>query len=131
MDLMNLTPTSDIVEITLKHPNTGDTLTNEDKTPMTITFHAPHSKTYKSAMHEQTNKQLKKSRSGKKEIQVTAEELEASSLDVLVKVTEDWNITYEGKNPPIKKAREIYQKVFWIKEQVEEALADSLDFTKA
>ena len=103
MDLMNLTPTSDIVEITLKHPNTGDTLTNEDKTPMTITFHAPHSKTYKSAMHEQTNKQLKKSRSGKKEVQVTAEELEASSLDVLVKVTEDWNITTRVKTHLLKK----------------------------
>ena len=34
MDLMNLKPTSDIVEVTLKHPNTGAILTNDDKTDM-------------------------------------------------------------------------------------------------
>jgi len=129
MDLLDLTPTNDTVEIILKHPNTDEDLKNDDKTPMVITMYAPHSKQYKAAMHEQTNKQLKKSKGGKK-IDVTAEELEDSSLDVLVKATKEWNITYKGKVPPLTKAKEVYQEVFWIKNQIEEALSDFLDFTK-
>ncbi len=65
MDLMNLKPTSDTVEVKLVHPNTGDQLKNDDKTDMTITVYASHSKEYKSAMHEQTNKRLKAMQSGK------------------------------------------------------------------
>jgi hypothetical protein len=129
MDLLDLTPTNDTVDIILKHPNTDEDLKNNDKTPMVITMYAPHSKQYKAAMHEQTNKQLKKSKGGKK-IDVTAEELEDSSLDVLVKATKEWNITYKGKVPPLTKAKEVYQEVFWIKNQIEEALSDFLDFTK-
>jgi hypothetical protein len=129
MDLLDLTPTNDTVDIILKHPNTDEDLKNDDKTPMVITMYAPHSKQYKAAMHEQTNKQLKKSKGGKK-IDVTAEELEDSSLDVLVKATKEWNITYKGKVPPLTKAKEVYQEVFWIKNQIEEALSDFLDFTK-
>jgi len=129
MDLLDLTPTNDTVDIILKHPNTDEDLKNDDKTPMIITMYAPHSKQYKAAMHEQTNKQLKKSKGGRK-IDVTAEELEDSSLDVLVKATKEWNITYKGKVPPLTKAKEVYQEVFWIKNQIEEALSDFLDFTK-
>jgi len=44
MDLMNLKPTSDTVEVKLVHPNTGDQLKNDDKTDMTITVYASHSK---------------------------------------------------------------------------------------
>jgi hypothetical protein len=129
MDLKDLTPSSDTIEIILKHPNTEEDLKNDDKTPMVITMYAPHSKTYKAAMHEQTNKQLKKSKGGKR-VDVTAEELETSSLDVLVKATKEWNITYKGEVPPLTKAKEVYQEVFWIKDQIEEALSDFLDFTK-
>ena len=100
MDLLDLTPINDTVDIILKHPNTEEDLKNDDKTPMIITMYAPHSKKYKAAMHEQTNKQLKKSKGGKK-IDVTAEELESSSLDVLVKATKEWNITYKGEVPPL------------------------------
>ena len=34
MDLLDLTPTNDTVEIILKHPNTDEDLKNDDKTPM-------------------------------------------------------------------------------------------------
>ena len=44
MDLINLKPTSDTVEVTLNHPNTGDALLNDDGTPMVIVLHANHSK---------------------------------------------------------------------------------------
>jgi hypothetical protein len=133
MDLMNLKPTSDTVEVTLVHPNTGDTLKNDDKSDMTITVYANHSKEHKAAMHEQTNKRLKTMQSGKKKVEFKSEELEEATLTLLSKVTADWNITYGGEKPKltVAKAKSLYDEVFWIKDQIEEALADSLDFTKA
>ena len=133
MDLMNLKPTSDIIEVTLMHPNTGDVVKNDDKTPMTITVYASHSKEHKAAVHMQTNKRLKAMQGSKKSQTFTSEEIEESSMELLARVTSCWNITYGGAMPElnVKKAREIYTEVFWIKSQVEEALAESLDFTKA
>ena len=132
MDLMNLKPTSDTVEVKLVHPNTGDTLKNDDKTDMTIIVHASHSKEYKTALHEQTNKRLKAMQSGKKQ-EITAQDMEEATLTLLSKVTADWNITYDGEKPKltVAKAKDLYDEVFWIKDQIEEAVADSLDFTKA
>jgi hypothetical protein len=132
MDLMNLKPSSDTVEVTLKHPNTGDTLKNDDKSDMTITVNASHSKEYKAAMHEQTNKRLKAMQSGKKQ-EITAQDMEEAGLTLLSKITAEWNITYGGEKPKltVAKAKDLYDEVFWIKDQIEEALADSLDFTKA
>ena len=132
MDLMNLKPISDTVEVTLKHPNTGDVLKNDDKTDMTIVVYASHSKEYKALMHEQTNKRLK-AMQGKKNTDITAQEMEEATLNMLSKITSEWNITYNKEQPKlsIAKSKQIYDEVFWIKDQIEEALADSLDFTKA
>ena len=132
MDLMNLKPTSETVEVKLVHPNTGDILKNDDKTDMTITVYASHAKEHKAAMHAQTNKRLKTMQGGKKAT-FKSEEIEESTLALLSKVTASWDITYNGEKPKLTaaKARELYEEVFWIKEQIEEALADSLDFTKA
>lgn len=132
MDLMNLKPASDTVEVTLVHPNTGATLKNDDKTPMTITVYASHSKEHKAVLHEQTNKRLKAMQSGKKQ-DFTAQDIEEATLTLLSKITAEWNITYGGEKPKLSvaKAKELYDEVFWIKDQIEGALADSLDFTKA
>jgi hypothetical protein len=97
---------------------------------MTVELYAPHSKEYKAAMHEQTNKQLKKSKGGRKDIDIKAEDLEKASLDLLVKVTKSWNITYKGEKPGLDKVEEVYETVFWIKSQIEGGLNDTLDFTK-
>jgi hypothetical protein len=132
MDLMNLKPTSDTVEVKLVHPNTGDQLKNDDETDMTITVYASHSKEYKSVMHEQTNKRLKAMQSGKNK-DFTSQDMEEATLTLLSKITASWDITYGGEKPKltVAKARELYDQVFWIKDQIEGALADSLDFTKA
>ena len=130
MDLMNLKPTSDVVEVTLTHPSTSEVLKNEDNTAMTITMYASHSKEYKVIVHEQTNKRLKLAQS-KVKTDITSELIEEASLDLLSSATKSWNITYGKKTPELTRglAKEIYQEVFWIKDQIEEAVADSLDFT--
>jgi hypothetical protein len=132
MDLLDLTPKSDEIVVTIKHPATGEVLKNDDKSDMTITVYAPHSKEYKKVLHEMTNKRLKKmQQKGKNEI--TAEEIEEATLDTLSKTTKEWNITYGGEVPKmsVAKAKEIYDSVFWIKAQIEEAIESSLDFMKA
>ena len=132
MDLKDLIPTSDTVDVTIVHPTSFDVLNNDDDTPMVITVYAPHSKEYKAAMHEQTNKRLKQAQN-KKKVEITAEDLEDATLDLLAKTTKGWKITYGGSKPKfsITKAKEIYAEVFWIRDQIEEAVANSLDFTKA
>ena len=111
MDLMDLKPTSDTVDVLLKHPTTFEPLNNEDGS--------------------QTNKRIKKAQ-GKKKVEFTSEDLEEATLELLAKATKGWKITYGGVKPQfsVPKAKEVYAEVFWIKDQIEEAVADSLDFTK-
>ena len=133
MDLMNLVPTTDEIEVVLKHPATFETLKNDDGSEMTITVYAPHSKEYKAAVHEQTNIRIKQmQKSGRNNTTITAEELEAASINMLAKTTKGWNITFEGKKPKfaVDTAKTIYDKVFWIKDQIEEAVAGSEVFTQ-
>jgi len=131
MDLKDLKPKSDTVEVEIVHPNTLEPLKNEDDSTMTITMYAPHSKEYKAVVHEQTNKRLKQSQKNKR-LELTAEDLERTGLELLAKATKTWNITFGGKQPKfsVDAAIDIYDEVFWIRDQIEEAINDSLDFTK-
>ena len=131
MDLKKLTPKSDTIIVELKHPSTGEILDNEDGSVMTISRYAPHSKEYKAAVNKETDKKLKVAQA-KKKFMLTAEELEKTGIKLLAETTFDWNITYGGKQPDfsIELAEDIYTEVFWIREQLEEAESDYLDFTK-
>ena len=134
MDLKNLTPTSDTVEVTLVHPNTLEPLMNEGTDrEMTITLYAPHSKEYKKLMHEQTDKRIEQMQKRNKAATLKAADLEKATIDILAKATKEWDITFDGESPKltVAKAREIYTEAFWLKDQLEEAISDTLDFTKA
>ena len=132
MDLIDLKPKSDTVTVNLVHPFTGDALTNEDGSQMSITVDATHSKTHKEARYEITNKRLQKSQRGKN-TDITAEELEENTLDILCKITSSWNITYAGSKPKLTptEARKVYEDIYWIKDQIDGALTEAQDFTKA
>ena len=129
MDLKDLTPKSDSIEVEIKHPITGEALKNDDDTPMTITLHATHSKEYKSVMHEQTNRRLKAaSATGK--VDITSEELEENTVEVLAKATKSWNLTFGGEKPEltVDEAKKLYTEVFWIKDQLDEGISNSMGF---
>lgn len=130
MDLKDFTPKSDEVEVTVKHPVNGEPLTNKDGSNMTIVLHAPHSKLYKEAMYEQTDKRLK-SAQDTGSLDIKAKDLETSSLDLLAKVTKSWNITYDDEQIKLTvvRAKEIYEELFWLKPQLEEALSSFEAFT--
>ena len=129
MDLKDFAPKSDTVEVTVKHPVNGEPLTNKDGSDMVIVLHAPHSKVYKEAMYEQTNKRLNAAqKSG--DMSLTAQDLEQASLELLSKATKSWDITYDDKQPKltVAKAKAIYEELFWLKPQLEEALNNSQAF---
>lgn len=132
MDLKDLKPKSDTVEVDIVHPTTLEPLNNEDGSTMSITLYAPHSKEYKALVHEQTNKRLKQVSKTKKS-EITAEELERTGIELMAKATKDWNITFDGDQPKfsVELAIKVYDEVFWIRDQIEEAVSNSLDFTKA
>jgi hypothetical protein len=132
MDLMDLKPTSDTIEVFLKHPSTGEDLLNDDGSEMTITLYAHYSKEYKAAIHKQTNKRLKAATRKGSLGNISAEELEESGFDLLCGVVASWDITFKKEKPKMttEKARELFTEVFWIKEQVEEAVRDAEVFTR-
>lgn len=130
-DLNDLVPTSDTIDVVLKHPKTGEVLTNDDDgSQMIITVYASYTKEYKSAVYKQANARIKKAGGKIESVDFDYEELEQASLELFAAVTKGWNITFNGEKPKFsaKKAKELYEKVFWIKPQVEEAIATSADF---
>jgi len=131
MDLKDLTPNLDDVVVEIKHPTTGDVLKNDDGTDMTITILAPHSKEYKKAQHEQISKRLKKAQKSKSQ-DVDYSDIEEATLEVLSKTTKSWDITYGGEKPKLTpaKAKDLYEEVFWIRNQIEEVVTDTLDFMR-
>lgn len=129
MDLKDFAPKSDEIEVAVLHPQNGEPLTNKDDSPMTVTLAAPHSKEYKAVLHEQTDKRIKLSK-GSGQIEFNSKEIEESSLEILARATKSWNITYDGVKPKltVAKAKAIYEELFWLKPQLEEAVTTNTDF---
>jgi lysozyme family protein len=129
MDLKNFAPKSDEVEVVVLHPGNGEPLINKDGSQMTITLAATHSKEYKVVLHEQTDKRIKASK-GSGQLEFKSKEMEEASLEILAKATKSWNITYDGAKPKltVAKAKAIYEELFWLKPQLEEAVTTTADF---
>jgi len=133
MDLANLTPESELIEILLYHPVTFDPLMNEgEQSEMSVTVYAPHSKKYKELFNERANKRLQVMQRTKKN-QVTVEELEKDAVDLLSRIIKEWDITYDGEKPVLSvvKAKEVFEALPWLRLQIEEAIEETLDFTMA
>jgi|TARA_R110000824_G_scaffold80100_1_gene201664 hypothetical protein len=132
MDLNDLKPKTEDITVNLIHPGSGEPLVNDDKekSNMTITVMSPNSAEYKKILHAQTNKRLK-AMQGRRKKDITAEELEASGLDLIVATTKAWNITLGGEKPEFNanKVREVYKTYSWIGSQIDEAVEDNEAFT--
>lgn len=130
MGLNDIGKIKDTTDVELMHPTTGETLLNDDGTPMTITVHGPYSSTYKSVSHNQQNKRLMKAQRTGGKLNLTAEELEASSLELLVKCTDGWALTLDKKPEDFSqdKARQVYMEHPWVREQVDAVFGDTRAF---
>jgi hypothetical protein len=130
MGLNDIGVVKDTTDVELVHPKTGEILTNDDGTPMTITVYGPYSSTYKAISHAQQNKRLMKAQRMGGKMSLTAEELEASTMDLLVKCTAGWSITLDTEPEAFSedKARDVYAKHPWVREQIDAVFGDTRAF---
>jgi hypothetical protein len=130
MGLNSIGKIKETTEVELLHPATGEVLLNDDGSPMTITVHGPYSSTYKAINHAQQNKRLMKAQRTGGKMNLTAEEIESSALDLLVKCTEAWNLTLDTEPEEFSqdKARQVYLDHPWVREQVDAVFGDTRAF---
>ena len=130
MGLNDIGKVKETTDVEIVHPATGETILNDDNTPMTITVHGPYSSVYKSISHNQQNRRLMKAQRTGGKLNLTAEEIEASSLDLLVKCTEGWSLTLDKKPEDFSqdKARQVYADLPWVREQVDAVFGDTRAF---
>lgn len=129
MDLLNLTPKTDNIVVTLEL--SGKPVVNEDGSPMTITVMSPFSAEARAILHAMSDDRIKRAKE-RKDTSLSSAEVEEANLEGLVRTTVDWDITWGGEKVKFthELAKEVYQKAFWIRPQVEEAKASTLDFMK-
>lgn len=132
MDLKDLKPKSETIVVNLYHPATYENLTTEDGKEMTIEVYAPHTLEHKTVVHEIGNRQLDKMQKHKGKYKFTVQELEDFTVERLSKITKDWVIQLNGTKPKftVQKAAELYRELPWIRDQIEEAISDTILFLK-
>jgi len=117
-----VSPANEGVWMNLEHPVTGEPL------DVRIKLAGIDSDYYKKELRKQQNKKFKK---GFRKL--SAEELEADTIELLVACTLDWEgVELEGQalecNP--ENVRKIYKRFPWIKEQVDNFINDRANFLK-
>jgi hypothetical protein len=113
----------------LRGPN-GAPLFKADGTPITITLLGKDSDTYVADVNANANRFLKQ----RGNAVITAEGSKADAIKLLSKCTVGWDgITVDGAELPWSRenAVKLYNRFAWIKEQVDEFIADRANFTKA
>ena len=93
MDLLDLTPKSNTVEVNLVHPNTGDPIMNDDGSSMWVEVYAMHSPEYKKINHAKINERL-----NRKSKEVDFADIEEATIEILASVTK------RGTSPTRKNA---------------------------
>ena len=117
-----VSPANEGVWMNLEHPVTGEPL------DVRIKLAGIDSDYYKKELRKQQNKKFKK---GFRKL--SAEELEADTIELLVACTLDWEgVELEGQalecNP--ENVRKIYKRFPWIREQVDNFINDRANFLK-
>ena len=131
MSLRDVGSVKDTTTITLYHPATGKDLLNADKSPMTVTIHGPYSERYKSVLREQQQRRMTDMTRAGARANLTPEEVEALSQELMHRCIEDWSITLEGdeKLPFSPEAVEPVMTEFpWVKDQISAAMGNVADF---
>lgn len=129
-DLMDIGTVKETTDVILYHPVNSEILRNDDGSEMTITVYSPYSKHVKAVTHAQMNRRLQRAQRTGGRLNTTSEELDASSMDLLVKSIASWNITLGGTKPEFTEAkvREVFEKLPWVREQVDQGVGDLQGF---
>lgn len=129
MDLNDYIPKTDDVVVELKVKDT--VLTNEDGSPMTITFYSPYSTEAKNIKHAMVDERIAKAEKSE-DTTMSSKEVEELNTLGLARNIKAWNITLDGKQPKLteKNAVDVLMKAFWIKPLYEGVVEKSVGFMK-
>ena len=135
MDLANvdtIVAADEGAELQLRSP-VDDAVLRDEKTgePVTVNLVGSDSKEYMKITHQIQNRRLGKRLGRGSRVKTTAEEIEADALELLVTSTKTWkHIILDGAELPCTpdNARKLYQRFPWIREQVDEFIADRTNF---
>jgi len=109
------------------HPSTGEPLIDNDGNVVGISLVGRDSSEYRGAQRSITNRRL----SRKSNSAITAERLESEGNEVLARCTKSWvGIVLEGESLECNfaNALKLYNKVHWLKEQVDEFVSERSNF---
>lgn len=120
------------VTIDIRHPKTNLPL------GIQITVCGSDSETCKRIQRKQINRRLELSaRSRNNKVAMTAEEIEAEALDILVSCTKGWN-TGDRKEIELaddewlpctpENVRRVYEELPWLREQIDQEIGDRSNF---
>lgn len=134
MDLskLNVTALADAgITVHLRHPATGEKLTNDKGEPMVVTVAGSDSALFKGELKARIRQaNLNK----KRKDDVDIEEIERRGVELIAKCTLSWSgLQMDGKDLPFsyQAAVKLYSEHSWIKEQVDAAMADRSELFKA
>lgn len=129
MDLSSLEMKSDTIAMEVLHPVKHTPITLEDGTPMVVHVHGRYSSVYRSVQQAQQNARLKRTARGGK-LTITSEEIAADRLDLVARCVASWNILVNGETPAVDRetVKRVFEKLPWLREQVEDAVEDSQGF---
>lgn len=130
MGLNDIGAVKETTDITIYHPVTGEPLLNADKSEMTVTIHGPYSKRYKEAERAQQNRRFQRAQRSGRGMNLTAEQLEAETFNLMLKCIDNWNVTLDKEPEPFstEAAREILTEKPWLREQISAAFSDTSAF---
>jgi hypothetical protein len=129
MDLSTLEPTTDSVPVPLRHPVTNEKLLAAGGAPITVNIVGMDSEQFRTRHRAIINRRL----SAGKKAKVTAEEIEAESIDTIAACITGWQqIELDGKPLEYSKgaAKTLLTRLPWLREQLDEAIADRANFLK-
>ena len=129
MDLSTLEPTPDSVPVPLRHPTTSERLLSDTGAPITISIVGMDSEQFRTRHRAIINRRL----SAGKKAKVTAEEIEAESIDTIAACITGWqHVELDGKVLEFSKAnaKALLTRLPWLREQLDEAIADRANFLK-
>jgi hypothetical protein len=126
-------------KMTLLRPDNGEPLMDrrvengeEKEFPVTITLLSQDSDEFKSTTRKISNQRLQKQiKRGIKKVAFSAEDIEADNLDLLSACTVGWEgIGLDGAPLEFNRenARLLYRRCAWVREQVDEFIADRVNF---
>lgn len=128
LDTVSLAEAGAVMQV--RHPVTDAPLATADGHALTLTLAGRDSERYRRLERAATNRRLKSARRGT----VTAEEIEAEALDMLVGCTLAWSgIVIDGQalDCTPENVRRAYTRLPWLREQADAFVADRGNFSKA